>query len=346
MEGSSKNCRNVFYFSEINSIGGVESFFYYLAQKYKNLEVYYKKADSKQLERLAKLIPTHKYTGGTIVCDNFFCQYNVDILDNVIAEDIYYIVHSDYKTNGFQPITHPKINHYIGVSQVVCDSFKDLTGLNCELIYNPVVIDKKAQKPLIIVSAMRMSKEKGKEIIIKLTEKLDREGLKYLWFIFTNSSRDIPNPNIILIEPKLDIAPYLKMADIVAAPSTSEAYGYTPVEALMLGKPVLLMDLPIWHELGIKDGVHGWIIKDIDNFNVKDLYKKIPPFEYEPPKDEWGKLIKGKSNYDPNKTIKVKPVRTYFDTELNTWIYNNDEPFEVKTPRAIYLLSLGLVKEV
>ena len=129
--------------------------------------------DAKQIERLAKLIPTHKYSGGTLVCDKFFCQYAVDILENVQANDYFYIVHCDYKTNGFMPITHPKINHYIGVSQLVCDSFTELTGLPCELIYNPVVIDKKAKKPLVIVSAMRMSPEKGKDNIIKIANKLD-----------------------------------------------------------------------------------------------------------------------------------------------------------------------------
>lgn len=340
-----ENCRNVFYFSEINAIGGVESFFYYLAQLYKNIEVYYRKGDPKQIERLAKLIPTHKYSGGTIVCDKLFCQYNVDILDKVEAKDIYYIVHTDYKTCGYMPIVHPKINHYIGVSQVVCDSFKELTGLDCELIYNPVVIDKNAQKPLIIVSAMRMSPEKGKDNIIKLTEKLDKEGLKYIWFIFTNSSRDIPNPNIVLLEPKLDIAPYLKIADIVAAPSTSEAFGYTPVEALSLGIPVLLMDLPIWKELGIKDGEHGWIIQDIDKFNVHNLYKKIPKFTYEPPKSKWNKYLDNKSNYDPNKRVKVKATRTYYDTVENKWV-NISEEWTTSLSRSIYLQELNLVKVI
>ena len=340
------SCRNIYYFSEINSIGGVESFFYYLAQTYPNIEVYYKKGDAKQIERLAKLIPTHKYSGGTLVCDKFFCQYAVDILENVQANDYFYIVHCDYKTNGFMPITHPKINHYIGVSQLVCDSFTELTGLPCELIYNPVVIDKKAKKPLVIVSAMRMSPEKGKDNIIKIANKLDQAKLPYIWYIFTNSSRDIPNPNIVLLPPRLDIQPYLKLGDIVAALSTSEAFGYTPVEAACLGIPVLLMDLPIWEELGFKNGLNSWIIKDIDSFDVHELYKKLPKFEYKPPVSNWGKYLSGKSNYNPNEKVLVKAKKDYFDIELNKWVFITNEPFEVTKSRAIYLLELDLVKEV
>lgn len=341
-----KSCRNVFYFSVINAIGGVESFFWYLAQKYPNLEVYYKSGDLKQISRLAELISTHKYTGGTIVCDKFFCQYNVDVLDNVEANDIYYIVHSDYKTNGFMPIVHPKINHYIGVSQLVCDNFKDLTGLDCELIYNPLVINKKAKKPLIIVSAMRLSREKGLDNMLKLAEKLDKENIRYLWFVFTNNKKEFNNSNIILVEPKLDIAPYLKIADYVAALSTSEAYGYTPIEALSLGVPVLLMDLPIWKELGIKDKEHGYIIDNIESFDVNKLLNIPKNITYEAPKDNWGKYLKGKTSYDPNKLIKVKPIKDYFDVEFNKWVHIKDEPFEVKISRAIYLMGLGLVKEI
>lgn len=338
------NCRNIFYFSKINSIGGVESFFWYLAQKYHNIEVYYKEGDINQIRRLAEIIPTHKYSGGTIVCDKFFCQYNVDILDHVEAKDIYYIIHCDYKAVGISPIMHPKINHYIGVSKLVCDSFKELTGKDAELIYNPIVIDKNALKPLLIVCATRLTKEKGKENIIKLDKKLDKDGIKHIFLIFTNDRKEIDSPNIAYISPKIDIAPYLKMADYVFQPSLTESFGYTPNEALILKKPVILMNLPIWKELGIQDGKHGYIIDNIDEFDTRKLLEIPTNIEYEPPKDTWGKYLKGKSSYDPNKKVLVKPKKTYFDTELGKWVQNTDEPFEVKLPRAIYLMGLGLVK--
>lgn len=339
------NSRVIFYFSQINSIGGVESFFWYLAQTYRNIEVYYKTADPKQIERLTKIIRTHKYTGGSIVCDKFFCQYNVDILDNVVANDIFYIIHCDHKAVGFKPIIHPKINHYIGVSKLACDSFEELSGIKPELIYNPIVIDKEAKKPLLIVSATRLTREKGKENIIKIADKLDQEGLKYLWLIFTNDTKEIQNPNIIYASPRLDIAPYLKMADIVAQLSSTESYGYTPNEALLLGKPVLLMDLPIWKELGIKDGIHGWIIDDIDKFDVHKLYEPIKPFKYDIPKSNWGKYLNNKTTYDPNQKVKVKAKLSYYDIEQNKQMQVS-EIFETSINRAVYLEELRLVERI
>ena len=49
-------CKNIFYFSYLNKIGGVESFFYYLVKKYKNFDIviFYDKADPEQLNRLKK----------------------------------------------------------------------------------------------------------------------------------------------------------------------------------------------------------------------------------------------------------------------------------------------------
>ena len=45
---------NVFYFSEINSVGGVESWLWYLSKKY-DFQVYYRKANSEQIKRLAQI---------------------------------------------------------------------------------------------------------------------------------------------------------------------------------------------------------------------------------------------------------------------------------------------------
>ena len=52
---------NVFYFKKIGSIGGCESFFYYLSRCYKNLIIYYREGSPEQLKRLAKNVEVKKY---------------------------------------------------------------------------------------------------------------------------------------------------------------------------------------------------------------------------------------------------------------------------------------------
>jgi hypothetical protein len=107
------------------------------------------------------------------------------------------------------------------------------------------------------------------------------------------------------------------------------------------------MDLPIWHELGIEDGIHGYLIKNIDEFDVSKLYNKIHKFVYEPPKSNWEKyLAKGKGLYMEKSKLKVKVqcIRPYRDLKLNKKISSDDEPYEVSLERAEYLRDvLGTV---
>ena len=78
--------RNIMYFKNVNSIGGVETFVYTLSKKY-NFEFYYKEGDPIQIERLAKNIKVRKYKGEKLVCDKFLVNYNPDIIDNVEAKE-------------------------------------------------------------------------------------------------------------------------------------------------------------------------------------------------------------------------------------------------------------------
>lgn len=343
----SNNSRCVFYFSNINKIGGVESFLWYLANLY-DIEVYYKVGDAKQIERLAAKVPVHKYKNGTIKCDKAFFNYNPDIIDNIIANEYIGVIHCDYNKIPFKPCVHPKITKWVGVSKLACDSFKEITGITPELIYNPVVIDKEAPKPLIIVAATRLTFEKGKDNLITLANRLSATKKPYLLIVFTDDKdrkHEINNPNIVYADTQLDIAPYLKIADYVLVPSTTEAFGYTPVEAATLGIPLLLMDLPIWKELGFKDGVHGYIIKDINKFDLNKLYEKIPKFEYKPPKSNWNKYLPDKGLYDPNKLTQVKAIKD-FDDMVSGKHRTYHEEFGTNYQRAIYLESLGLVEVI
>lgn len=291
---------NIIYFSMINSIGGVESFFYYLVKKYQDYDItiYYKTGDIKQIRRLQKLCKVVKYTGEKIKCKRAFFNYTIDIIDKVEAEDYYSIIHCDYNKVHFSPVVHPKINHYIAVSKLAADSFEEKTGIKPEVIYNPVVLDK-PKKILHLISATRLTKEKGRERMVTLGKLLDNARIPYVWTVFTDSSNLIDNPNIIYMQPKLDISSYIADADALVQLSDCEAFGYSIVEALMLGTEVIVTDLPVLKELGVKDGENAYICNfDMSNVDVEKIYNNPLKFKYEPPKDTWGDtLIKGKREY-------------------------------------------------
>lgn len=340
--------KNVFYFKVISSVGGCESFFYYLAKTYKNMVVFYKEGDPEQIKRLAQLIEVRKFTGQHIECDNFFCCYNPDILDHVDAKMYAHLIHCDYKQVNFRPIMNDKFDKYIAVSKLAGESFKELTGVDYELIYNPINIDvpkveKKKDNKLHLISATRLTKEKGLGRMQKLCYLLNQAGINYEWVVFTNRKREAIGQNVIYKEPRLDIVEEIAKADYLIQLSDCEAYCYSVIEALICGVPVITTDLPVLKELGVKHGENGVICDFKMNKVDTDLIKEgIKPFKYEPPKSDWGKYLDNDTNYKPDDIIKVRTKRRYTDLFLGH--LERGKEYNMTSARASYLESKDLVE--
>lgn len=338
---------NVFYFKEINSIGGVESFFYYLSKLYKNMVVYYKEGNGEQIKRLAHNIEVHKFTGQKIVCDRFFCNYGFDIGDYVEAKEYYHIIHCDYKHTRFSPIVYPGFK-YIGVSKLVCDSFTELTGIPAELIYNPIAIDKpkveKKTDKIHLISATRLSPEKGGNRMSKLAEMLDRAGIDYDWKVYSNRHLKKASPNIEKLDTKLDLTKEVAESTYLVQLSNHEAFGLSVAEALILGTPVIVTDIPAFREIGCVHGKNS-IICDLDMNNVDiDLIKKgLPKFTYKPPKSNWGKYLDNNSNYNPKELVWVRTKRKLWDVETDIHHPPNKE-IKLSRERASYMEALDYVE--
>lgn len=336
--------KNVFYFKNINSIGGVETFFWYLSRSYQNMVIYYKEADPNQVARIAKNVEIRKYKE-SIKCDQFFGCYGIDI--EVDAPVKKHLVHCDYKQVNFRPITYPGYE-YIGVSQLACNSFKELTGKECELIYNPLVIDKpKIDKyndgKLHLISATRLTKEKGLKRMQKLARMLEQAGIDYEWLVYTNRHREAIGNNVIYKEPKLDIIEDIAKADFLVQLSDCEAFCYSVIEALSVGTPVICTDLPVFKELGVNEG--NSIICDLSMNNVDiNRVKQHFNFEYEVPKSYWDRYLDNNSDYNPNDFAKVRVKRGYTDIVNNKYYPKSTKIIEneITKERASYLEAKGI----
>lgn len=335
--------KNVFYFKLINSIGGVESWLYYLSKLYKNMVVYYKDGDPKQIERLSKNVECHRYINQKIKCENFFCMYNPDIIDNVEAKEYINIIHSDYKEIRISPVVHPKFTKTIAVSKRVANSYEELTGIKCEVIYNPVALDK--PRPLLkLISATRLTKEKGKERMERLGKLLDQKEIQYQWLVFTNDRKVIDNDNIVYMSPRLDITSFIADADMLVQLSDCEAYCYSVVESLVMGKPVIVTDLPVYKELGIDETMSIKLPLDFKEIDIKRIEElKGKKIKYTPPKSEWDRYLDNETRYNADTKVLVKPIKTFTDIERGERVDRNTDPYMVTLPRAIYLENKGLV---
>ena len=152
--------QNIFYFNTLNSIGGIESFFYQLGIKYGkdfDITVYYRSADLNQVERLSKFVRVKKYRDGQIIrCKRAFLCFNLDIIDYVEAEEYYQMLHGDYVQIGVYPDKNTKVQKWVAVSEVVRDSYKSYTGAeNVIVSYNPYT-PVKPRKVLRLISRLAL----------------------------------------------------------------------------------------------------------------------------------------------------------------------------------------------
>ena len=343
---------NVFYFKTIGSIGGCESFFYYLSRLYKDMVIYYKDGHPEQIKRLAHNVEVRKYKDGEqIKCKNFFCCYNPDIINNVEAEHYYHIIHCDYKNVWFSPILNSKFDKYIAVSKQAGESFKELTGIDYELIYNPIDIDiPKVEKyndgKLHLISATRLTKEKGLKRMQMLAKALEKANIDYVWEIYTNRQREVVGRNTIYKDPKFNILEEVAKADYLVQLSNCEAYCYSIVESLMVGTPVIATNLPVLEELGVRNGLEGYILDfNMQNIPLEQIKQKSLKTAYKPPLSNWSKYLGKTSNYDPKEKIKARTKRGFYLLEEDIHTFRG-QIIEISKERVSYLESKDLVERL
>lgn len=316
---------NIIYIRDFSELGGVETFTFELAKKYKDLDiaVVYKSAHKNQVKRIRKYCRAYQHFNQKIECKVAIINYDVSIID-YINEDakIYQVVHGDYENSAYtwKPPTHERIYKYLGITKHIVESFKRITGLkNVELCYNPLTIEKNTKK-LVLISMTRLSKIKGKDRMIKLANELDLKGINYIWYVFTNDINAINSPHVVYMKPRLDVSYWLEQADYLIQLSDTEACSYSINEALYRNIPVIVTPLPYLEEIGVKDNKNAYILEfDCSNVpNIVDKINNVPKFNFEHLKDNYNNILAmGKSHYeeDLEMKIKVRAIKNFTDLE-------------------------------
>lgn len=336
--------KNVFYMHKLSSIGGVESFFYYLSKIY-NIEVYYTEGDKEQVKRLARNIPVHKYKGQPIECDRLFSNYKFSA--ETTAKEKYHIIHYDPLNVGFGT-SYCEGWKYIGVSKVACKGFKEITGHDIELIYNPVPIEKlkvKKNEKLTLISMTRLTSEKGGNRINQLARMLDQREIDYEWHIYTNRTHfRFTSPHIIVHKQSLNLMEEVAKCSYLVQLSDCESFGLSVCESLIVGTPVIITDLEAFKEIGCIHGKNA-IICDLamKNVDIDMIVKGLPTFEYEPPKCEWDKYLSRDKKYNPKELIEVKTKKRVWDVETNIH-HPRGVIIKLARDRASYMEALDYVE--
>ena len=134
------NHANIFYVRDIHKIGGVETYVYELAKKYKGYDnaVVCKNIAPEQLKRLKKYCKVYIHKNEKINCKVIITNWDTSILD-FVNEDAkkYTVLHTDYSNpeeiKGI-PSDRPDIT-YIGITESSKKSFEDVTGIKRTIKY-------------------------------------------------------------------------------------------------------------------------------------------------------------------------------------------------------------------
>lgn len=345
--------KNIFYVSNFNTIGGVETFIHELSRKYKDYDitVIYNTGSLEQIRRIKKYVRIIKYQGQSIKCDRAFFNYETDIIDKIEAKEYIQLIHAMFKTQGNLTVQiNNKITKYLGVSEGACREWNELTGNDITLCRNPLQITEEEKQPVLyLISATRLTIEKGKERMIKLAEELDKAGINYLWLVFTNDTNAIDNPNVVYMKPKLNIRPYIasiKGKGYGVQLSDSEGDCYFTRECEGLGVPLIVTPIPSFEEQGLVEGKNCYYMP-FDMVDLKlDRLLKIPSYDPYIIEDKWLEMIdKTKSTYkeELDMEYKVEALNTYeeynvVDVELG-YVPKTGETFKVSKERLDVLLG-------
>ena len=315
---------NAYYFSRLSPIGGIETFLYQLAKTNKNKDItfYYKSADINQLKRLSKYCTCMHYVKGQkIRCEKFFCNFNMEPLINgdVEAKEKILVVHGNYDWLGAERAPrNPEIDRVIAVSKDSAEAYTRITGIPCEVCYNPLTLDV-PNKVLTLMSATRLDPYteniKGTARIEKLLEALDKycdeHGTDYMWLMFSTNSDVIKHPKLLFMEPRLNLSGFQARVNYgVQLSDNVEGFCYTTHEFLSYGVPMVLTPCNVYKECGITDEMAIFLNFDCSNIEevVERMFTQRLRFTYKTPHSDWDKILATPAKKTKPKKLKLVDV--------------------------------------
>ena len=342
--------KNVIYFPSFNSIGGVETYCYEMALKFGkdyDITIVYRNGDKKQMQRLREVCRVIRYQeGDKIVCDVFIFGWGWDIIDSVEAKEDVQTYHADFKARGIDPCLDKRVTKRYGVAENTTIGIREHFKMDVSTMYNPYT-PKKPRKVLNLISATRLSPDKGYNRMLQLADALEKADIPYIWTIFTDSPKETGHPYMVCVPTRLDILDFVADADYLVQLSDSEGYSYSIVEALSVGTPVICTEFGVAAEQGVENGKTGFILPfDMSWIPVEEIYKGVKKFKLTPRESHYEEILSpGKSDYkyEPEEEVTVRVRQNFFDLERNDMSIQGTQ-YQVTRSRAAYLEGLNLVE--
>lgn len=340
------------YVNWINVIGGIETFLYnwcLLMKDTYDIVVCVNSIPNNQLARLKQIVKVVN-TNTKIECETLIVlRISDNVPKNITYKNKIQMVH------GAKATAHcniPNADVVVPVSKSIIDSWgNDLTGDNVKAILNPIN-ESKGKKTLKLISCTRLTKEKGFERMVKLATLLKQNDIPFIWFVLTNQEIG-HNDLFIRLNPTLNVDQLVEMCDYLVQLSDTESFCYSIVEALELNVPVITTPTEPLDEIGVKDGVNGFVVPfNMQGIDIKKIYESKLKFNYEfdnkKIKKQWCDLLGESIPFVPYKEefMKIKVIKTFKDATNNNELVVKGAIYECEKERANFIVEQGYAEHI
>lgn len=345
----------VVYCGNTNSIGGIETFIYNFCKTmcnyYDILVLYTQHMDPKQIMRLAEHVMVQRNSGKLIQCNVAInIRLTDELPDNVKYKKRIQMSHTCQlaPSGKWHWIIKKNYDELIFVSKAAAKSFSD-QNLTYDVIPN-LTDSELPGKALLLLSACRLTWEKGEERMYQLAELFRNANIPFVWLVFSDREMQKKVPGIVQCPRTLDVRSYYEKVDYVVQLSDIESFCYTLREAVECGTPVITTPLSVLPEIGVQDGKNGYVVPfDMKDIDVQKIYRQIPRFI--PAKCENDEIVKmwkkHLGNTVPTRAYKggsdlvtVKVTKGYGDLELGRNLIPGDV-VKMRRERAMLIISMG-----
>lgn len=332
----------VLYRKNINKVGGIQTFMTnfceLLGDKY-DITIVADQIDAERMMQFSKHTRVIASNSIKVQCEYLIMMSVLDpIPERVTYKKLVRMCHAC--KSDYIPKLPEACDEMVFVSETSRKTFGDPKGI---VIHNPYI--PKQDKPLVLVSATRMpapDKGNNEKRMRKLAEMLNDADIPFVWFNFSDGHLSDPPQNFYNMPATMHIEWFINMATYVVQLSDYESWSYTMIEALCNGKPVLCTSFDSIHEIGIEDGVHGYVLPFDMDFDVRKILN-VPEvsftFNNKPIAQAWQKLLGSPEQFDryvPDELVLVEVVYPYYDIILNQNLRKNQKLMMPKE-RAKYL---------
>lgn len=336
----------VIYCGNMQKIGGIETWIYYWCRNmyklYDIMVVFSEQMDGHQIQRLSDIVQVMRLNHRLIECDTLINTRITDkIPEEIKAKQIIQMCHG-CSSALFNCEIQKNRDKLIFVSQAAADTYDD----EGEVIHN-FTYSEKPNKCLFLITASRFTREKGGERMIKLAQELKKANIEFIWFVFSHQNTKLVDGMVKLPET-LNIKDYIAKCDYLVQLSDSEGFGYSIVEAMEMGVPIITTPISVLSELGFQENIDGYIVPfEMDNVRAERFLEVPKPqfkWDNEAIKNKWVKLL-GKSKptgeyLKQGNYVQLEILENYFDLELNRELKVGDV-VTMRKARALLIIGCG-----